>query len=162
VASGSGAVSHVSCFQCGERGHIARNFRKSPRRKEIDENRRLSGNEVRRAENSRPTDSVGCVNRKHCECTILELDVSQGHLLCFLVDSGADINLVKSYKLLRTAEFESKDRVRVKRVEGSVIETHGSLETRIRKGGIDIPFRFQLVSQRVDLKGEGILGCYFF
>jgi len=55
VASGSGAVSHVTCFRCGEKGHIARNCRKPPRRKESDENPRMSGNEVRRPESSRPT-----------------------------------------------------------------------------------------------------------
>ena len=74
--------------------------------------------------------------------------MSQGHELHFSVDSGADISLVKSYKLLGTAEFEPKDRVRVKSVEGSVIETHGSIETWIQEGGIDIPFRFQLVASK--------------
>jgi hypothetical protein len=53
--------------------------------------------------------------------------VSQGHKLYFLVDSGADISLIKSEKLLSAAEFEPKDQVRVKSVEGSIIETHGSL-----------------------------------
>jgi len=72
--------------------------------------------------------------------------VSQERKLHFLVDSGADISLVKSYKLLGTAEFEPKNRVQVKSVEGSDIETHGSIETWIQEGGIDIPFRFQLVS----------------
>jgi len=81
----------------------------------------MSGNEVRRPDSSRPTVSVGCVNRKHCDYITLELDVSQGHKLYFLVDSGADISLVKSYKLLGKAEFESKERVRVKGAEGSVI-----------------------------------------
>jgi hypothetical protein len=92
----------------------------------------------------------------------LELEVSQGHKLYFLVYSGADISLVKSYKLLGTAEFEPKDRVRVKSVEGYVIETHGSIEIWIRERGIVIPFRLQLVSQQVDLKGDGILECDFF
>jgi hypothetical protein len=54
-ASGSGAASQVICFRCGEKGHFARNCRKPPRRKEIDDNCRLSGNEVRRPESSRPT-----------------------------------------------------------------------------------------------------------
>ena len=80
--------------------------------------------------------------------------MSQEHKLHFLVDSGPDIRLVKSYKLLRTAEFEPKDRVRVKSIDGSVIETHGSIETRIREGGIDIPFHFQLVSKQVDPKAR--------
>ena len=101
------------------------------------------------------------MNRERCDYITLELDVSQGRKLHFLVDSGADISLVKSYKLLGTAEFEPKDRVRVKSVEGYVIETHGSIETGIREKGIDIPFQFQLVSKQVDLKGDGILGRDF-
>jgi len=159
VASGSGAINQVTCFRCGEKGHIARNYRKPPRRKESDDNHRTSGNEVRRPEEppNRLLYSVGCANKERCDYITLELDVNQGHKLHFLVDSGPDINLVKSYKLLGTAEFEPKDRARVKSVEGSVIETHGSIETRIR-GGIDIPFHFQLVSKQVDLKGDGILG----
>jgi hypothetical protein len=37
-SSGSGTVSQVTCFWCGEKGHIARNYRKPPRRKESDDN----------------------------------------------------------------------------------------------------------------------------
>ena len=55
VASGSGAVSKVICFRCDKKGHIARNCRKLPRRKESDDIHRTSGNEVRRPESSRPT-----------------------------------------------------------------------------------------------------------
>ena len=47
--------------------------------------------------------------------------MSQSHKLYFLVESGADISLVKSYKLLGTDELEPKDWVRVKSVEGSVL-----------------------------------------
>ena len=90
-----------------------------------------------------------------------ELDVSQEHKLYFLVDSGADISLVKSEKLLSTAEFEPKDRVPVKSVDVSIIETHGSLVTRAREGEMRIPYRLQLVSKQVDLKGDGILGRAF-
>jgi hypothetical protein len=62
---------------------------------------------------------------------MLDLDVGNGEKLHLLVDSGADISLLKSRRLLGTAEFEPRDRVRVKSVEGSVIETHGSIETKI-------------------------------
>jgi len=74
--------------------------------------------------------SIDCADTGPCDYVTLELDVSQGHKLYFLVDSGADISLAKSEKLLSTAEFEPRDRVRVKSVEGSIIETHGSLETQ--------------------------------
>ena len=110
VASGSGAVSQVTCFRCGEKGHIAGNCRKPPRRKESDENHRTSGKEVRRPE--QPPDrllySVGCANKERCDYITLELDVSQGHKLYLLVDSGADISLVKSYKLLGAAELSAR------------------------------------------------------
>jgi hypothetical protein len=92
---------------------------------------------------------------------MLELDVSKGDKLYFLVDSRADISLVKSRKLLGTAEFEPRDRVHVKSVDGSILETHGGIETRIRVDGIEIPYSFQLVSQQVDLRGDGILGRDF-
>jgi hypothetical protein len=63
---------------------------------------------------------------------------------------------------LGTGEFQPNDRVRVKSIEGSIIETHVSIETWIREGGIDIPYRLQVVTQQVDLKGDGILGHDFF
>lgn len=70
--------------------------------------------------------SVGYISKENCDYTKLELDASNGHKLYFLVDSGADIiSLVKSQKLLGTVEFEPKNKVGVKSVEGSVIETHG-------------------------------------
>jgi hypothetical protein len=51
--------------------------------------------------------------------------------------------------------------VRVKSVEGSMIETHGSLETQALEGKMSIPYCLQLVSKQVDLKGYGILGRDF-
>jgi len=88
--------------------------------------------------------------------------VSQGRQLYFLVDSGVDISMVKSEKLLATAEFEPRDRVHVKSIKGSMIETHGSLETQVLEDEMSIPYRLQLVSKQVDLKGDGLIGRDFF
>jgi hypothetical protein len=79
-----------------------------------------------------------------------------------LVDSGADISLVKSEKLLSTAELEPRDRVGVKSVECSIIETQGSLETLVQEGEMSNPYSLQLVSKQVDLKGDEILRRDFF
>jgi hypothetical protein len=84
----------------------------------------MSGNELRWTE---PPDrriySIGCTDPECCDYVVFELDVSQGCQLYFLVDRGADISLVKSEKLLGMVEFEPKDRVRVRSIEGSMIET---------------------------------------
>jgi hypothetical protein len=120
------------------------------------------GNEFRRTKSSRLTvASVGCLNRELCDYITLDLDVSKENKLYFLVDSGADISLVKGQKLQGTTEFEPRDRVLVKGVDGSTLETHGSIETRIQ-GGLEIPYSFQLVSRQIDLRGDGILGRDFF
>jgi hypothetical protein len=92
---------------------------------------------------------------------MLDLDVGNREKLQLLVDSGADISLLKCRRLLGTADFEPRDRVRVKSVEGSVIETHGSIETKPVVGSLQIPFRFQIVSKQFDLLGDGNLGRDF-
>ena len=91
----------------------------------------------------------------------MDTDIGKGNKLYFLVDSGADISLIKSEKLLGTATIEPRDRVRVKSVNGAIIETHGRIETRILEVGAIIPYSFQLVSRQVELKGDGILGRDF-
>jgi hypothetical protein len=53
--NGSGTASQITCFRCGEKGHVARNCRKPPRRREGSEPFKMSGNELRRTERSRPT-----------------------------------------------------------------------------------------------------------
>ena len=70
--------------------------------------------------------SVGCGSLENCDYIMLDLDVGNRQKLHLLVDNGADIRLLKSRRLLGRAEFEARDRVRVKSVEGSVTETHGT------------------------------------
>jgi len=53
VASGFGALNQTTCFRCGEKGHLARNCRKPPRRKDNSDNHKASGNESRWTERSR-------------------------------------------------------------------------------------------------------------
>ena len=81
--------------------------------------------------------------------------------LFLLVDIGAEISLLKNRRFLGTTMFEPEDRVRVKSVEGSIIERHASVETNILEGPLQIPFLFQLVSKQDDLLGDGILGRDF-
>ena len=82
------------------------------------------------------------------------MDVGSEKELLFLVDSGADFSLLKSKRLIGTKEFEPQNRVRIRSVDGSVLETHGSIETNIFEGLTQIPFCFQLVSNQIGLQGR--------
>ena len=44
--------NHITCFQCGEKGHVAWNCQKPPRRQEGSNTPKMSGNELRRMERS--------------------------------------------------------------------------------------------------------------
>jgi hypothetical protein len=48
-----------------------------------------------------------------------------------IVSANNSLATNKTRQLLDTAEFQPRDRVRVKSVEGSMIETHGSLQTQV-------------------------------
>ena len=88
-ANGAGTLSHVTCFRCGEKGHLARNCKKPSRRRETSDNRKRLGKKLRRTESSRPTvASVGCLNREFCDYITLELNVSKGDklYLCWIVE----------------------------------------------------------------------------
>jgi hypothetical protein len=55
--------------------------------------------------------SVGCRSLEYCDYVELDLDMGNGEKLHLLVNSGADISLLKSKTLLGTMEFEPRDRV---------------------------------------------------
>jgi len=55
VAGRVGALSQITCFRCGGKGHLARNCKKPPSRRETSDNCKASGNDLRRTESSRPT-----------------------------------------------------------------------------------------------------------
>lgn len=65
---------------------------------------------------------------------------------------------MKSKLLLGTVKFEPKEKVRVKSVDGTIIETHGSIKATVREGQVKVPFTYQLVSNQVDIQGDGIVG----
>jgi hypothetical protein len=69
-----------------------------------------------------PPDRVlysGYRNLEYCDYIKLELDVGNGEKLHILVESGAVNSPLRSKRLLVTTEFEPRDRVRMKSVEGS-------------------------------------------
>ena len=81
--------------------------------------------------------------------------------MLFLIDTGADISLIKGNKLIGTTEYDPGRKVRVKCVDGSPIETHGIVEARIEIGHSSIGHGFQLVNKQVDIPCDGILGRNF-
>ena len=52
----------------------------------------------------------------------MQSDISNGNTLLLLMDTGADISLLKPDNLDKTRQFHPEDTVKVKSVSGSTIE----------------------------------------
>jgi hypothetical protein len=89
------------------------------------------------------------------------VDVSKAGKLRFLVDTGADISLIRNTKLKGEAEFEPDRRVKVRGIDGSVVQTYGVIEVQVQEGNFGVRFPFHLVNKQVDPVYDGILGRDF-
>jgi hypothetical protein len=105
--------------------------------------------------------SIGCINTTAGDYIRFKIDISKEDELYFLVDTGADVSIISSKKLIGTTEFEPRQKVRLKSFDGSIVETHGLVSANIQEGKAKIPFKFQLVNKQVDLEGDGIIGKDF-
>ena len=91
----------------------------------------------------------------------LKVNISKEDTLLFLIDTGADISLLKGDKVIGSTEYDPEGKVQVKGVDGSPIETRGVLEAKIELHDSSIAHSFQLVKRQVDIPCDGILGRDF-
>lgn len=62
------------------------------------------------------------------------------------MDTGANASILKCNKIKGTLEFEPANSVKIKGVNGGIMQIQGTIDVQIKEGGIDIPFTFQLVT----------------
>jgi hypothetical protein len=148
------------------KGHLAKNCRYKKERRPWGEKREegISGNEDGLSARGRQAAnhySIGCIGSNSVEYVELAVEESKTRKIRFLLDTGPDISLVKSSMLARGTEFDPDQKVKIKSVNESIVETHGTLVLHILGGGVVSPFKFHLVNKQVDLVYDGILGRDF-
>ena len=131
----------ITCYNCQVKEHIAQHCRKPKKSldrqglmKERNGSNNQSGKRVSAIGKQQPADgpiySIGCIGRESHGFLRLKLDISKEDDLLFLIDTGADISLLKGNKLIGKTEYDPEKKVKVKCVDGSPMETHGVLEVR--------------------------------
>jgi hypothetical protein len=138
-------------------------FKKEKGRSGRPETREIGKRE--RTVHSQPADSqcysVGCISENKKEYVEFEVKESKTAKLKFLLDTAADICLVKNSKLLGTTESDPQQKVKLKSIDGSVVETHGIVKLCVHEGELKIPFDFHLVNKQVELVYDVIVGRDF-
>jgi hypothetical protein len=156
--------NYIKCYNCGETGRIFRECgkpRNSKRFVQAGSAETEDGPPDKSNLSIGSVNSVGSENRTSIECVRLRTDVSNGRELSLLVDTGADVSLLKLDNLDRSKKFHPDSRIRVKSVDGSIIETFGTVKTVVIVDPLKIPCTFQLVSKQVDIPCDAILGRDF-
>ena len=92
----------------------------------------------------------------------MRTDATSGRELTLLVDTGPDVSLLKPDNLDKDKTFDPDGKIKVKGVDGSVIETYGTVKTVVNGDSLKISFTFHLVSKQVDIPCDGILRRFFF
>jgi hypothetical protein len=142
--------TEITGYNCGQKGHKSRDCK---RQTNLRETRPViegkdSGNESGLSQNGgQPTvrSTLGCICGNGKEYVTLNLNISEGKCLLFLIDT-ADLSLVKVKRLRGSTLCNPGKKVKAKSVEGSEIEIFASVEAKIQVGDKYVPLEFQLVN----------------
>jgi hypothetical protein len=112
-----------------------------------------------------PTDgpiyTVGCIEQANPAFVKLRVDISEEDELLYLIDTGANISLLKGNKLIGSTEYDPHKRVKVRCVDGFPMETHGVVKAKIELSERPVVHNFQLVNKQVNIPCDSILGQDF-
>lgn len=101
------------------------------------------------------------VSTAYSNFVTLNIDASDKHLT-FLIDSGAEISLIKAEKVKPNELVNVQNKCNITGINTESLETLGTISTVLNvPNGIKIPQNFQVIPQNVPIPTDGIIGRDF-
>lgn len=153
----------ITCHYCGKEGHIqSKCFKKQ--RDELNKNvmnKPSSKTNENKASNFK-TVQVGRVtdDREH-ECIEMQLSETVNDKVCLLIDTGADISIIKVSLLEDDAEIMCNTKKIIKGISEEPVTTIGTKNLIVTLKDKEIIHPFQVVYDNFPLRSNGILGRDF-
>jgi hypothetical protein len=92
----------------------------------------------------------------------LTVDVSKTDTLKFLVDTGADISVIRDATLKSRCNFKPENVIEVKRISKGVMKTKGTVILKLFIGTHETTHEFHVIGDSFQLQYDGILGRDFW
>lgn len=83
------------------------------------------------------------------------------HDCTFLVDSQADISILKINSLSYELQYDTSERIRIKGVTGATVQSLGTTLVYLHMNNISIQHKFHLVDDNISIPTDGIIGKDF-
>jgi hypothetical protein len=92
----------------------------------------------------------------------LRVDLGKKNKLKFLLDTGADLSVVKSSNLKPAIKYPLKEGINIKGIFNTVMKTDGTVALKLSTDTHETTHTFHVVGNEFGIHYDGILGRNFF